>query len=104
MVLIMKKHFEDYLSFLENDLGYQFFDYQKTLLREIYEGKRYFYCTNRYADTHWLYDVMRRFKEEMDRGEGGLLPWMYKLDGYSTDIVVYDEDLKNIEWEKENRI
>ena len=98
----MKKSFEDYLSFLENNLGYQLFKSQKSLLREVYEGKRYYYCANRYTDTHWLYDVMRRLKEEMDRDESNLLPWVYKLDGYSTDIVLYDEDFKNTEWEKEN--
>lgn len=101
----MKKPFEDYLSFLENDLGYQFFDFQKALLREVYEGKRYYYCANRYTDTHWLYDVMRKLKEEMDRDNESLLPWTYKLDGYSATVVTCDENWReNIEWEKENRI
>ena len=98
----MKKLFEDYLAFLENDLGYKFFDSQKALMRQVYEGKRVYYCANRYYNTHWLYDAMRRLKEEMDRDNGNLLPWRYTLDGYSTDIVVYDEDFKKIEWKKEN--
>ena len=101
----MKKPFEDYLDFLENDLGYQFFDSQKALLREVYEGKQLYYCSNRYTDTHWLYDVMRRFKEEMDRDEGNLLPWAYKLDGYTTTVMTYDENWgENIIWAKENEI
>lgn len=100
----MKKPFEDYLDFLENDLGYKFFEYQKALMRQVYEGKRVYYCANRYCNTHWLYDAMRRLKEEMDR-DNGILPWFYKLDGYTTDIVVYDEGWgKNIEWEKEKEL
>ena len=100
----MKKPFEDYLDFLENDLCYKFFDFQKALLREVYEGKRLYYCGNRYVDTHWLYDVMRKLKEERDR-DNGLLPWTYKTDGYSSAAIVYDENWgENIEWEKENKI
>lgn len=91
MVLIMKKPFEDYLDFLENDLGYKLFDYQKALLREVYEGKRLYYCGNRYADTHWLYDAMIRFKEEMNRDNEAYLPWFYKPDGYTTSVAIYDE-------------
>jgi hypothetical protein len=33
---------------------------------------------------------MRKLKEEMDR-DNGILPWLYKLDGYTTDVVIYDE-------------
>lgn len=91
-----KKPFEDYLDFLEKDLGYQFFEFQKALMRQVYEGKRVYYCANRYCNTHWLYDATRRLKEEMDR-DNGILPWFYKLDGYTTDTVIYDE------WEKENQ-
>lgn len=86
----MKKPFEDYLAFLENDLGYQFFESQKALMRQVYEGKRYYYCGTRYSDHHWLYEVMRMLKEKMNR-DSGILPWLYKLDGYTTDVVVYDE-------------
>lgn len=91
----MKKPFEDYIAFLEKDLGYQFFESQKALMRQVYEGKHVYYCANRYCNTHWLYDAMRMLKEEMDRDDG-ILPWFYKLDGYTTDTVIYDE------WEKEN--
>ena len=86
----MNRPFEEYLDFLENDLGYQFFDCQKALMRQVYEGKHYYYCCNRYSDTHWLYEAMRKFKEEMNR-DSGILPWLYKLDGYATDVVIYDE-------------
>ena len=65
-------------------------------MRQVYEGKRVYYCANRYRNTHWLYEAMRRLKEEMDR-DNGILPWFYKLDGYTTDTVIYDE------WEKENQ-
>lgn len=92
----MKKPFEEYIAFLENDLGYQFFESQKALMRQVYEGKRVYHCANRYCNTHWLYDAMRRLKEEMDR-DNGILPWFYKLDGYTMDTVIYDE------WEKENQ-
>jgi hypothetical protein len=59
-----KKPFEDYLDFIENDLGYQFFDYQKALLRKVYECEHFYYCTNRFDDTHWLYDTFRRLNEK----------------------------------------
>ena len=99
----MKKPFEDYLDFLENDIGYKFFDYQNVLLREVYEGKHLYYCGNRYTNTHWLYDAMQKLKEEIDRDNGNLLPWTYKLDGYSTTVVMCDENWgENIEWKKEN--
>lgn len=94
--------FEDYLDFLENDLGCKLFDYQKELLRKTYEDKRLYYCTNRYSDTHWLYNIMRKLKEEMNRDSGGWLPWTYKPDGYSTAVVMCDENWgEDIEWEKE---
>lgn len=85
-----KKPFEHYLAFLENDLGYQFFEYQKALMRQVYEGKRCYYCCNRYSDNHWIYEGICRLKEEMERDDG-YLHWLYKPDGYTTDIVIYDE-------------
>ena len=85
----MKKPFEDYLDFLENDLGYQFFDYQKALMRKAYEGKHY-YCGTRWGDSLWIYEGMCRLKEEMER-DNGYLHWLYKPDGYTTDVVIYDE-------------
>lgn len=100
----MKKPFEDYLNFLENDLGYKFFDSQKALLCQVYEGKHLYYCGNRHCYTHWLYDTMRKLKEEMDR-DNGVLPWTYKPDGYSANVVTCDENWgENIEWEKEDKI
>lgn len=101
----MKKPFEEYIAFLENDLGYQFFESQKALMRQVYEGKHVYYCANRYCNTHWLYEAMRRLKEEMDRDNGNLLPWTYKPDSYSTTVVTCDENWgENIEWEKENKL
>ena len=85
-----KRPFEEYLAFLENDLGYQFFDFQKALRRQVYEGKHVYYCANRYCNTHWLYDAMRRLKEEIDR-DNGILPWLYRPDGHTTEVVIYDE-------------
>lgn len=87
----MKKPFEEYLAFLENDLGYQFFEYQKALMRQVYEGKQVYYCGNRYCNTHWLYDAMRKLKEEMARDNGCLPTRLYELDGYTADAVIYDE-------------
>lgn len=99
----MKKPFEEYLAFLENDLGYKFFESQKALMRQVYEGKHVYYCANRYGNTYWLYDAMRRLKEEMDRDVNNLLPWTYKPDGYTTTVTTCDGNWgENIEWEKEN--
>ena len=91
IMLSSKKTFEDCLSFIENDLGYKLFDSQKALLRQVYEGKHLYYSVNRYYNTHWLYEAMRRLKEEMDRDNGCLPARLYELDGYATDTVIYDE-------------
>ena len=95
-----KKPFEYYLAFIENELGFKLFDWQKTLLREIYDGK-YPTVQGRLWGKFAVYRAAEMLKAEMDR-DNGILPWLYKPDGYTTDIVIYDEGwVKNIEWEKE---
>ena len=42
---------------------------------------------------HWCYEALRLLSEEMER-DNGYLPWFYKPDGYTTDVVIYDESIK----------
>jgi hypothetical protein len=92
----MKKPFEDYLAFIEHELGCKLFDWQKIVLRNEYEGKHYCRHFGRISGKYAMYRAAEILKEEMDR-DNGILPWFYKLDGYTTDVVIYDE------WEKENQ-
>lgn len=85
-----KKPFEEYLGFVETQMSIKLLDWQKAILRESYEKPKHYYCINRWSDMHWCYEALRLLSEEMDR-DGGILPWFYKLDGYTTDVVIYDE-------------
>ena len=84
-----KKPFEHYLAFIENEFGCKLFDWQKTLLREIYDGK-YPIVQGRLCGKFAAYRAAEMIKEEMDR-DNGILPWLYKPDDCTTDIVIYDE-------------
>jgi hypothetical protein len=86
----MKKTFEDYLGFIETQMNVELLDWQKTILRECYDKPKLYYCCNRWSDMHWCYEALRLLSEEMDRDDG-ILPWFYKLDGYTTNTVIYDE-------------
>ena len=86
-----KKPFETHLAFIENELNLKLFDWQKQVLRNEYEGKRYSYHFSRTLGKYVLLEAARIFKEEMKRDAGSLSPRLYELDGYTTDIVIYDE-------------
>lgn len=92
----MKKPFEDYLAFIENELGCKLLDWQKTILRNEYDGKHYRYHFGRISGKYVMYQAALMLKEEMARDSGCLPARLYELDGYTTDAVVYDE------WKKEN--
>lgn len=86
----MKRPFENYLAFIEHELGCKLFDWQKTVLREIYDGK-YPIVQGRLCGKFAAYRAALILKEEMDRDSGCLPARLYELDGYTTDIVIYDE-------------
>ena len=86
----MKKSFEDYLGFIENELGCKLFDWQKTMLRAIYDGK-YPIVQGRLCGKFAAYRAAEILKEEMARDNGCLPARLYELDGYTTDNVIYDE-------------
>lgn len=92
----MKKPFEDYLAFIENELGYKLLDWQKTILRNEYDGKHYRYHFGRISGKYVVYQAALMLKEEMARDSGCLPARLYELDGYVINAVVYDE------WKKEN--
>ena len=101
----MKKPFEDYITFIENELGCKLLDWQKQILRNEYEGKHYCYHFGRISGKYVLYRAAKLLKEEMDRDTGNLPPRLYELDGYTADVMTCDEGWRdNIEWEKENKL
>lgn len=92
----MKKPFEHYLAFIEHELGCKLLAWQKTVLREIYDGK-YPIVQGRLCGKLATYRAAQMLKEEIDRDNGCLPARLYELDGYATDTVIYDE------LEKENK-
>lgn len=100
----MKKPFETYLAFIENELGVKFLHWQKMALEAIYKG----YCPY-ISGVRGGKVIMERaaemLKEEIDRDIGNLPHRLYNLDGYSTAVVTCDENWgENIIWEKENTL
>lgn len=88
-----KPTFEQYLNFIEGQLDIRLLDWQKTILREVYNGKHIMYTGMRNGKMV-LYKAARILKEEMDRDNGYLPPRLYELDGYSIATVIYDEFIK----------
>lgn len=86
----MKKPFEDYLAFIENDLGCKLLDWQKIILHEIYDGKHPV-VYRRLGGKFVALRAAELLKEEMERDTGNFLTRLYKLDDSATDLVIYDE-------------
>lgn len=87
----MKKPFEHYLAFIEHELDTPILDWQKTILRNEYDGKHCCYHFGRITGKYVLYRAALMLKEEMDRDSGCLPARLYELDGYTADTVIYDE-------------
>lgn len=87
----MKQPFENYLAFIEHELGTPLLDWQKTILRNEYEGKHYCYNFGRITGKHVLYQAALMLKEEIARDSGCLPVRLHELDGYTTNTVIYDE-------------
>ena len=100
----MKKPFEDYLSFIENELGIKLLCWQKMALRAIYDGY-YPYISGVRGGKVIMKRAAEMLKEEMNRDTGNLPPRLYELDGYAINVVTCDENWgENIEWEKEKEL
>ena len=87
----MKKPFETYLALIETQLDCKLFDWQKEILHAIYDDKHLYWYPGR---TNGVTQVLRAAEilyEEMNRDMGNLPPWLYKPDGYTTDVIIYDE-------------
>lgn len=62
----MKKTFEDYLYFIERQLGLQLLSYQKEMLRKLYENEHYYflpggtYGRETYLNAAKLLDEMKK--------------------------------------------
>lgn len=63
----MKKPFETYLTLIENSLGCKLLDWQKTILRNEYEGKHYCYNFGRISGKYVLCQAARMLKEEIEK-------------------------------------
>lgn len=87
----MKKPFECYLAFIEHELGCKLYDWQKSVLRDVYNGKHCRYHLGRLYGVNMLYRAESILEEEIARDNGCLPAWLYKLDGYTTDSAIYDE-------------
>ena len=91
MVLIMKKPFEDYITLIENILEFKLFDWQKDVLLHIYNGELGRLCFARRQGLTMLDTAAVILCDVMNRDVGNLPPYQYGLDGYATDVKVYDE-------------
>lgn len=66
VVLIVKKSFEYCVAFIENELGCKLFDWQKIVLRAIYDGK----CPivqGRLSGKFVAYRTAQLLKEQMEK-------------------------------------
>lgn len=100
----MKKPFEAYLTFIENELGVKLLCWQKMALRAIYDGHCPYISGVRNGKVI-MYRAAELLKEEINRDAGNLPPRLAELDGYTADVVTCDEGWRdNIEWEKENKL
>ena len=94
----MKKPFETYLAFIENQLGVQLLCWQKMVLQAIYDG-HHPYVSGVRCGKSTMIQAAQLLKDEINQDIGNLLPRMCELDGYTANVVTYDDDIK---WEKEN--
>lgn len=62
----MKKPFETYLAFIENELGCKLFDWQKKVLRAIYDEK-YPIVQGRLSGKFVAYRTAQLLKEQMEK-------------------------------------
>ena len=101
----MRRPFEAYITLIENEFGVQLFDWQKDVLRHIYDGNLGRLCFGRQCGITLLTRAALILYEEMARDAGNLPPRLYELDGYSIAVVTCDENWgENIEWEKEKEL
>ena len=93
----MKKPFEAYITFIENELGVQLLCWQKVALEAIYNG--HLPCISNIRNGKMvMYVAAQLLKEEMERDGESLPPRLYELDGYVINVVTCDEDWgENIE-------
>ena len=99
----MKKPFEAYLTLIESTLEVRLFDWQKEILRAIYDDKHLYWYPGRISGVTQFYRAVEILYEEINRDRGNLPSNLYELDGYTTTVATCDENWgENIIWEKEN--
>ena len=62
----MMKDFEEYLSFIENQLEVKLFDWQKVILRKLYNGE-YPIVQGIRSGKFVLYQAAQMLKEELEK-------------------------------------
>lgn len=60
-----KYTFEEYLSFVEGELGIQLLSWQKLVLQKIYNGEYGYYMPGRTTGRVITYEASKRLKELM---------------------------------------
>ena len=89
----MKKPFKTYIKFIENEFGIKLLHWQKMALEVIYNGYRpYISCVR--GGKGIMERAAEVLKEEIDRDTGILPARLYELDGYTADVAIYDELVK----------
>lgn len=59
----MKKSFEEYIDFIENELGLQLLAYQKEMLQRLYENEHYYFLPGRDYDRTVFINAAKLLEE-----------------------------------------
>lgn len=81
------KPFETYLAIIEKSLGIPLCDWQKTVLRALYDGKCPVYATPGRGGKVVIFKAIEILTEEMARDRGELPSRLYELDTDTSDII-----------------
>lgn len=94
----MKKRFTECVDPFEHEMELvELLGLQKELIRKQPENLKIYISTSEYNSTYMDYIRAQMLKKEKRQDNISLLPYLYELDGYTTDVVIYDE------LEKENK-
>ena len=89
----MKKPFETYLTFIENQLGVQLLCWQKMVLQSIYDGYHP-YVSGVRSGKAIMCRAAELLREKMIQETKTLKPRPYRPDGYKVDILLCDDSAR----------
>lgn len=88
----MKKHFIECVDPFEHETGFaELLGLQKELIRKQPENPKIYISTSGCNNIYMDYIRAQTLKKEKRQDNINLLPYLYELDGYTTDVVIYDE-------------